>query len=140
MVAAGKDMTPAMRQIAGILGDAAERAFRTQADPSTGKAWKELSDVTVARRKARGRGPRPILIVGGLLKDIQTDYGPDYAAAGSPMLYAPTHQFGAAQGAFGRTSRGAPIPWGNIPARPFLGLNEDDVAEIFDLIGDHLSP
>ncbi len=53
---------------------------------------------------------------------------------GSPSIYAGTHQFGAAKGAFGSTSKGAPIPWGDIPARPFLGLSDADEADIRDLI------
>ena len=49
---------------------------------------------------------------------------------GSPMVYAAAMQFGAAQGAFGRTRRNGPIPWGNIPARPFLGISADDETNI----------
>lgn len=44
---------------------------------------------------------------------------------GSPMEYAATQQFGAMRGAFGRTRRNAPIPWGNIPPRPFLPIRRD---------------
>ena len=58
---------------------------------------------------------------------------------GSPSIYAGTHQFGAEKGAFGATSRGDPIPWGNIPARPFLGLSGDDETEIGNLITDYLN-
>lgn len=54
------------------------------------------------------------------------------------MVYAAVMQGGAAQGAFGRTSRGGPIPWGNIPARPFLGLSDSDRAGVLEIIAEYL--
>ena len=65
--------------------------------------------------------------------------GRDQVEVGSPLIYAGTHQFGAARGAFGSTSGGAPIPWGDIPARPFLGLSDDDEFEITELVASHLA-
>ena len=58
---------------------------------------------------------------------------------GSPLIYAGVHQFGAKKGAFGTTSKGSPIPWGDIAARPFLGVSNDDEREIVDIILDHLT-
>jgi len=57
---------------------------------------------------------------------------------GSVLEYAAVQQFGAKKGAFGRTRRGAPIPWGDIPPRPFLGLSDADRRSILDLIAEHL--
>ncbi|MBY0349775.1 phage virion morphogenesis protein [Tabrizicola sp.] len=64
--------------------------------------------------------------------------GPDSLQWGSPMIYATTQQFGAAQGAFGRTARNGPIPWGTIPARPFLGLSPEDETNILDTLSEWL--
>ena len=36
------------------------------------------------------------------------------------------HQFGAKHRAYGKTKRGAPISWGDIPTRPFLGVSDAD--------------
>ena len=58
---------------------------------------------------------------------------------GSPSVYAGVHQFGAAKGSFGKTKRDAPIPWGDIPARPFLGLSDEDEADIRDIVLRHLA-
>ncbi len=33
--------------------------------------------------------------------------------------------------------RGAPIPWGDIPARPFLGLSDDE-ADVRDIVARYL--
>jgi phage gpG-like protein len=52
------------------------------------------------------------------------------------MIYAAVQQFGAAKGAFGRTSRGAPIPWGNIPARPFLGISAEDEPLMLEIVAE----
>jgi phage gpG-like protein len=60
---------------------------------------------------------------------------------GTKVRYAGTHQFGARQGQYGRTKRGGPIPWGNIPARPFLptdGLPPEWRSEVLSILSRHL--
>lgn len=63
---------------------------------------------------------------------------------GASGAQAAVLQFGAAKGAFGRTRRGAPIPWGDIPARPYLPLDggalHPDAAElVLEILQEHLS-
>ena len=41
---------------------------------------------------------------------------------GNSAIQAAVLQFGARQGAFGRSKRGGPLPWGDIPARPYLPI------------------
>jgi phage gpG-like protein len=41
---------------------------------------------------------------------------------GNSAIQAAVLQFGAKQGAFGRSKRGGPLPWGDIPARPYLPI------------------
>lgn len=43
--------------------------------------------------------------------------------------YAATQNFGAKQGAFGRDKRNHPIPWGDIPARPFFPNSEQGLPD-----------
>lgn len=77
---------------------------------------------------------------------------------GSPMIYAGVQHFGAKMGEFGRysqlsrrakfaegdfrrsagTVKGFPIPWGDIPARPFLGLTAEDREDILDSLREML--
>ena len=62
---------------------------------------------------------------------------------GTNLVYATTHQFGALKGQFGfaafDTRAGAfEIPWGDIPARPFLGISADTEGQVVDAIGDLL--
>ncbi|MCC7413358.1 MAG: phage virion morphogenesis protein [Gammaproteobacteria bacterium] len=143
LAAAADDLSPAMRDISTVLAEAAERAFETESDPATGTPWAPLTPSTQRRkvdRKGTARGSRPILqVTGQLATSIQADWGPDFAAAGTNLVYAVTHQFGAKRGAYGATGRGSPIPWGDVPARPFLGIDADDKTEIIDIIEHHLA-
>lgn len=83
-------------------------------------AWAGLSPVTLARR-AHGGGA--ILQDSGELKgSIKATHTNDTATIGTNLVYAPTHQFGARQGEFGRSDRNTPLPWGDIPARPFIPM------------------
>ena len=127
LVALGRDTTPLTRVFAGILMDASQRAFERQADPVTGEKWAGLSPVTVKRRGSS----TPILRVSGQLASaVQSEHGPDFARLTVAKAYAGTMFFGAKRGQFGSTSRGAPIPWGDIPARRFMGLGPEDENEI----------
>jgi phage virion morphogenesis protein len=71
--------------------------------------------------------------------NFHIEYGQDYALVGTKIKYAAVQQFGAKAGAFGATRRGAKIPWGDIPARPFMGISDDDRSAILDIIRKHLA-
>ncbi|MDX1755878.1 MAG: phage virion morphogenesis protein [Marinobacter sp.] len=134
---AAENPRDAMAGIAAVMESATERAFATESDPATGVAWDPLSEVTLAQRPHRAGGQ--ILQDEGLLAgSIVSDFGLAYAEIGTNKVQAPTHQFGAEQGEFGRTQRGGPIPWGDIPARPFLGIGPDDEQDILDIVRQHL--
>lgn len=137
---ASRDLSPLTRRISGVLADATERAFADEADPTTGAYWLPLSPVTIARRAKQGKWPGQMLQVsqGGLASSIQEDSGPDEARLGSDKVYGPALQFGAWKGAFGRTKRGAPIPWGDLPSRPFMGVGPRDEEDIMDHLRDYL--
>lgn len=136
------DLTPVNRAIAGVMADATERAFRDQKDPATGEAWAPLADST-AESKVNGsiRGKTPILTVSGILGlSYRPSWGKDFAMLATGDIRAATHHFGAERGSFGSTGRGSPIPFGDIPARPHVGLGSDDNEEIIGIISHHLLP
>lgn len=54
---------------------------------------------------------------------------------GSGLIYAGVQQFGAKKGAFGADGHGRSLPWGDIPARPFLGVSDSDAVLIEDIVG-----
>lgn len=127
------DMTPAMEYIGDILVKSTKQRFPEGVSPD-GARWAAKSPVTLAAygaRKSNRIDVRPLFGPSGdLSSQIFAEAGPDSVMWGSPMVYAATMQFGAAQGAFGRTARNGPIPWGNIPARPFLGISAEDETNI----------
>ena len=136
LAAAGRDLTPAMRDIGEHLLRTTRDRFDTQ-EAADGTPWAPLSETT-KQRKRRNRDK--ILTRDGFLRgNLAYRAGADYVEVGSPSLYAGTHQFGAKKGAFGSTAKGAPVPWGDIPARPFLGLSSDDQSEIVQLITEHFA-
>lgn len=137
---AGRDLAPVMREIAAGLEAAAQRNFEDEQSPS-GKDWDRISEETTQPRRARRRiWPGMILQEQGRLVGSLTSRADAHSAeAGTNLVYATTHQFGASRGTFGTTARGAPIPWGDIPARPSLGRSDDLDAEILDVIGRHFA-
>lgn len=115
------------------------RNFSSESAPD-GTPWAVLSPVTVARREAKGQTPITILrATGRMSAGISYDATNDHVLIGSPAPQAAVMQFGAAKGAFGANANGNPIPWGNIPARPFLGLSAEDEAEIIHIASDWLN-
>lgn len=136
MVKAGRDLTPLMRDIGEYLLRTTRDRFEDERGPD-GAPWQPLSEAT-RRRKRRNKDR--ILTESGHLGGPSLSYraSPSELLLGSSAVYAGTHQFGAKKGSFGATSKGEPIPWGDIPAREFLGLSDADGAEIEELIGDYL--
>ena len=132
---AGHDLTPAMRDIGEYLVRVTKDRFADERDPD-GAPWAPLSEATKARKR---RNAGRILTEHGYLGGgIVYQAGASEVEAGSPLIYAGTHQFGAEAGSFGSTAGGRPIPWGDIPAREFLGLSEADRDEIEDILRDYL--
>ena len=77
------------------------------------------------RVKKRNRGK--ILTEEGHLRRIAMQADSNSVSIGSPLIYGGTHQFGAEQGAFGVTSRGSPIPWGDIPLARSSSMSRGDL-------------
>ena len=139
LVAAGSDLTPVMAEIAEILAGVVEDAFASQADPATGQKWADLSPTRIKQREESGSWPGRLLQVSGqLAASVDAQHGADFAIVGSNKVYAGTMHFGAKKGEFGTTSRGAPIPWGDIPARPIFGLSPAGREDILEAAMRHI--
>ena len=107
------------------LGHAIANSFLTVVEDnfdSEGRpAWAGLSPVTLARRKAG----KMLFQSGQLRRSIVTAVSQNEVMIGTNDPKAPTHQFGAKQGQYGRSNKNKPLPWGNIPARPFLPMDKN---------------
>lgn len=136
------DLSPVMVEIGEYITQATKNRFRTSTGPD-GNQWAAKSQTTLMNygiRKSNRVPVKPLIgLTRNLSKNIFFDATSDSVEIGSPEIYSAVMQFGAAKGAFGTTSRGAPIPWGNIPARPFLGVSNDDQDEIIDIVEDWVS-
>lgn len=132
------DLTPVMQDIGEELLDRAKQRFATSTGPD-GRPWAPNRPSTLAayaaryagsykkdgslskRGQARTAAKKPLIGESRQLSQrLYYQAGRDSVFIGSPQRYAGVQQFGARRGQFGRTRRGAPIPWGAIPARPFL--------------------
>lgn len=152
---ANDQITPALNRLDAALGnplelfqDLGEYLVKSTTDRfPTGRApdgsvWAPKSPTTLAAygaRKTNRMDTRPLFGPSGALSStINYEAFGDRVEWGSPMIYAAVQQFGAAKGAFGRTSRNGPIPWGNIPARPFAGISAEDEVQMLDIVAEWL--
>lgn len=111
------------RAAAAALLSSTESAFEQQADPVTGEHWASWSDPYLAWREKHNYVPGTILTLNGdLARSITTDYGPDWALIGSPMIYAAIHQWGGK------------ARYTILEARPYMGLDKVGRKEIYTAI------
>ncbi len=145
------DMRPAMQDIGEYLVGSTKARFATATAPD-GTPWAPNRPVTIARylgafggsykkdgslsKKGQARlgAKRPLIGESRRLgSEIHYQAGRDRVEVGSPMIYSAVQQFGAP-----RHSLGPHSPWGDIPARPYLGLSGDDRREIVDIVRGYL--
>lgn len=159
LIARGSDISPLMAMLGEKLADSTKERFATSTAPD-GSPWapnahqvirqlldrnkRSFSKRTGALTKTGNRiaaGKKPLI---GETRALSTTIhyqllGRDTVVIGSGMEYAATQQFGAKKGAFGKTRRNGPIPWGDIPARPFLGISAQDERTITSVINEYLA-
>lgn len=134
-----EDITPALKQIGERLVESTQDRFATSSAPD-GTPWAANSAVTISRylglssgkkREARAAGKKP-LVNGGFLRDqIHYNVTGNVLEVGATMKYAAMQQFGGKKSEF-------PHLWGDIPARPFLGISDRDRATIEQVVTDYL--
>tara|TARA_R110002094_G_scaffold160396_8_gene145802 strand:- start:230 stop:757 length:528 start_codon:yes stop_codon:yes gene_type:complete len=137
------DMSLLMNEIGEQLEYETEQRFDQGVAPD-GSAWAAKSQTTIDAYSARGQrvdfrplhGPNTDGTP--LRKSFFRDYGPDFVEIGTNKIQAAVMQFGAAKGAFGKAANGTSVPWGNIPARPFLGISDTDRANIVETVEEWL--
>jgi phage virion morphogenesis protein len=114
----GVNLSPVMRQIAGIMLDAVEENFEQEGRPR----WQRS-------KRAEKVGGKTLQKSGQLAASISQKYDARSARVGTNKVYAAIHQFG------GKAGRGHSAI---IAARPFLKLTKEDVEEIKDAIKKYL--
>lgn len=150
MVGRAKNLRPAFAVIGEDLLETTKRRFNTATAPD-GTPWAPNSAVTVARflgTKASNFKKDGSLSKAGQInisakkpltgetKSLQRTInyqlqGSLSVSIGSPLVYAAMQQFGGTKSKF-------PNLWGDIPARPFLGISPADKTNILDILGTYL--
>lgn len=105
------------RKMANVLREDAEEAFESEQSPD-GKKWEDLDPVYKKSRFAKGYDGKMLHRTGQLIDSLNIDYGDDFAAVGVSESYGIYHQLGTKK----------------MSARPFLGVSEDGVDEIKDIL------
>ena len=118
-----ENLRPLMKNIAGIFSYSTEENFKKEGRPDK---WLALAESTKKQRTKKRKWPGQILQVEGkLATSINTYYDNDSAIIGSNLEYAAIHQLG------GQAGRNKSV---EIPARPYLGITDEEQQEIIDLI------
>ena len=115
------DPTPVFERIGARLVESTEARFDALKGPD-GRSWPPLAEKT--RRYKRRHKDRPLTLEGDLRGSFSAEADRSGLVVGSDRPYAAAHQFGRAES--------------NIPARPFLGLSDADVALIDDILHEYL--
>lgn len=155
------DLTPVTRLMGEIVHGSIQENFEAGGRPT---AWAPLSAATIAQRLRQGKWPGRTLmrlgVAGGLFGSISYRPFKDRVELSANKAYAALHQFGARKGQFGTVTaqirehvrllksgkevrvrahtRTMTLPWGNIPARPYMMVQDEDWDEIRDSIADLL--
>ena len=119
-------MTKVMQDIGELLMVSTKDRFPKGEAPD-GSAWAAKSPVT------KGTDRRPLFGPTGMLSSqIFYEAGADSVEVGSNLVQAAMMHFGGTKSAF-------PHLWGDIPARPFLGVSEDDRTGILETVEEWLA-
>ena len=129
-----KNMQPVMKKISGDMKTKTDMCFRNSKDPE-GNQWEKL----------KHRKGKPLIDTAGsagLRGSVSSSSGKDYAIVGTNKEYAKTHQFGMKKGYNGKklTKHGKYkfFPWGNIPARPFIGISKRAMNKYAKMMKEYL--
>ena len=136
--AALADKTELMQDLGELLVQSTQDRMEAGENPD-GSPFAPRSALTLAQYAEKGLSfGKPLNVTGELRLSIAYEASPDGVTWGSNAIQAAVMQLGAAQGAFGTNARGGPIPWGDIPAREYIGLSEEDVSNVILEIEEYL--
>ena len=124
------NLSPFMKNAGEVLITSIRKNFETGGRP---EKWQGLKASTIKGRMLQGHWPGKILIrhgvSGGLLGSLSYKASPDRVVVSANKIYAAIHHFG------GKAGRGHKA---NIPARPFMLVQDEDWSEIKRMAGEYL--
>lgn len=150
--------------VAGVQDNFAEGGAYSSPDNLIGgsKKWEPHSPVTARLKERQGKkGPHQILLDSGALRDSVTEKADKGSVViGTNLEYATTQHFGAKKGQFGVHSvlfkahlrniagkkvqvrshtRKAKLPWGDIPARPFMTIHPTTLEDMVEILAGFIT-
>lgn len=130
-VAAGARIArPLFTEIGSALEASTRERIQTTKRAPDGTPWLDISPAWIKRKRERGHSEGILTMRGDLLNSIAFEAGDAFVdIIAGPTNYAAIHQFG------GEAGRGRKT---NIPARPYLGLSDEDQTEIREATDDWL--
>jgi phage virion morphogenesis protein len=139
LISVGQSPREVMRDIATYGENSTRDRFATGIGPD-GNPWKPS-------HRVQERGGKTLIDHNNLVNSITNDSGDDYAAWGTNVIYALMHQEGGVIQPKSAKNLFFKLPDGTgrfakkvtIPARPYLGINLDDEANIVDIVNGHLA-
>lgn len=118
------DLTPLMQAIGGVLESSTIERFNVSKQAPDGSYWANLLPHTIAKKVNKNGDDAGILVEKGRLSDgINWYFDKNSVTIGTPETYGVYHQFGTK----------------HMPARPFLGLSNEDKQDIYTMINDYLA-
>lgn len=119
---------PLMRSVASLAESSAVNRFRSQVGPD-GKPWKPSIRAQLENKDTLRKS-------GVLLASHSSSATDTEAVVSNNRVYAGIHQFGGTIRQFLASGSVREIP---MPARPFIGIDDDDRLEITRLVADFVS-
>jgi phage virion morphogenesis protein len=120
------NLKPAFAEIGSMLQTSAEQRIENEGPGPQGEAWPALSAATVAKR---GEDAKMLRDQGHLYASLTYTADRFSVAVGSNKVYAAIQQLG------GKAGRGRKV---QIPARPYVGISDDDRKEIGEILGGYV--
>ena len=128
------DLSPLMNRIGLFMVTTTENRFARTEAPD-GSQWAPRSETTIKHYGRTGQRFGPVLHkTGELSQSIFHRYDATSTTIASNLRQSAVMQFGAAKAAFGPRT-----PWGNIPARPYIGMSETDRVGILERVDTWLA-
>lgn len=138
LIALGNNPRPVLNDIAALGESSTRLRFRLQRSPD-GQRWKPSI-------RAQLTGGSTLTKDGHLSGSISSNVGKDFAEWGVNRIYARIHQEGGVIKAKAGGALKFRIPGGGfavvkavrMPARPYLGVNDDDRGDMLDIVEQHI--
>lgn len=145
LIERGNNLQPLLKNMGEQVLNSTQERFESSTDPD-GNRWVSNSPVTFARLlgsrhtnksgKINARGvsrvmsKKPLILSHTLQGSIRYQLNGQSVMVGTNLVYAKMMHFGGAKSAF-------PHLWGDIPARPFLGISASDKQVLERMVVDY---